>query len=241
MLPQAHLTSHSRMSGSRRVITLSWLSGSWRYFLCSFVYSCHLFLISSFVRSISFLSFIVPIFAWNIPLVSLIFLKRFLVFPTLLFSSISLHWSLRKAFLISPGYSLELCIQMGISFLFSFVFHSLLFSVIWKPSWDNHFAFLHLLFLGVVLITASCTVSCTSIHRSSGTLSHLIPWIYFSLALCKSKGFDRSYPNGLVVFPTFFNLSLNLAIRSSWSEPQSASGLVFAYFIKLPNLWLKRI
>ena len=39
------------------------------------------------------------IFAWNIPLVSLIFLKRSLVFPILLFSSISLHWSLRKAFL----------------------------------------------------------------------------------------------------------------------------------------------
>ena len=32
-------------------------------------------------------------------LVSLIFLKRSLVFPILLFSSISLHWSLRKAFL----------------------------------------------------------------------------------------------------------------------------------------------
>ena len=31
--------------------------------------------------------------------------------------------------------------------------------------------------------------------------------------------------NGLVVFPTFFNLSLNLAIRSSWSEPQSAPSL----------------
>ena len=30
-----------------------------------------------------------------------------------------------------------------------------------------------------------------------------------------------------MVFPTFFNLSLNLAIRSSWSEPQSAPGLVF--------------
>ena len=30
---------------------------------------------------------------------SLIFLKRSLVFPILLFSSISLHWSLRKAFL----------------------------------------------------------------------------------------------------------------------------------------------
>ena len=29
MLPNAHLTSHSRLSGSRWVITLSWLSGSW--------------------------------------------------------------------------------------------------------------------------------------------------------------------------------------------------------------------
>ena len=38
----------------------------------------------------------------------------------------------------------------------------------------------------------------------------------------------RSYLNGLIVFPTFFNLSLNLAIRSSWSEPESAPGLVFA-------------
>ena len=65
-----------------------------------FMYSCHLFLISSTsVRSIPFLSFIEPIFAWNFPLVSLIFLKRSLVFPILLFPSISLHWSLRKAFL----------------------------------------------------------------------------------------------------------------------------------------------
>ena len=43
--------------------------------------------------------FIESIFAWNIPLVSLIFLKRSLVFPILLFSSISFHWWLRKAFL----------------------------------------------------------------------------------------------------------------------------------------------
>ena len=33
MLPKAHLISHSRMSGSRWVITPSWLSGSWRSFL----------------------------------------------------------------------------------------------------------------------------------------------------------------------------------------------------------------
>ena len=36
MLPKAHLSSHSRMSGSRWVITPSWLSGSWRSFFVQF-------------------------------------------------------------------------------------------------------------------------------------------------------------------------------------------------------------
>ena len=46
-LSKVHLTSHSRMSGSRWVITPSWLSGSWRSFLySSSVYSFYLFLIS---------------------------------------------------------------------------------------------------------------------------------------------------------------------------------------------------
>ena len=36
MLPKAHLTSHSRMSYSRWVITPLWLSGSWRSFLWFF-------------------------------------------------------------------------------------------------------------------------------------------------------------------------------------------------------------
>ena len=101
MLPKAHLTLHSRMPGSRWVITPSWLSGSWRSFLYrSFVYSWHLLLISSIsVRSLQFLSFIALIFAWNFPLVSQIFLKRSLVFPNLLFFSISLNWPLMKSFL----------------------------------------------------------------------------------------------------------------------------------------------
>jgi len=97
MLPKAHLTSHSRKSGSRWVITQSWLSGLWRSFLYgSSVYSCHPLVISSaFFRSALYWAHL----AWNIPLVSLIFLKRSLVFPILLFSSISWHWSLRKTFL----------------------------------------------------------------------------------------------------------------------------------------------
>ena len=78
MLPKAPLTSHPRMSGSRWVMTPLWLSGSWRSFLySSAVCFYHLFLLSSAsVRSTPFLIFIVPIFAWNVPLVSLIFLKR---------------------------------------------------------------------------------------------------------------------------------------------------------------------
>jgi len=60
MLHKAYLTLDSRMSDSRWVITPMWLSGSWRSVLFSaFVYSCHLFLISSaFVRSVPFFHFI---------------------------------------------------------------------------------------------------------------------------------------------------------------------------------------
>ena len=44
MLPKAHLNSNSRMSGSRWVITPSWLSWLWR----SFLYSSSLFLLPLF-------------------------------------------------------------------------------------------------------------------------------------------------------------------------------------------------
>ena len=95
MRPEHHLTSHSRMSGSRWVITPCWLSGLLRPFLYSSVYSWHLFLISlASVRSLLFLSFIVPIFAWSIHFILLIFLKRSLVS-----SSIFLHCSFKKTFL----------------------------------------------------------------------------------------------------------------------------------------------
>ena len=46
MLPNAHLTLHSRMSGSRWVITPLWLSGSWRSFLYNSFMYCYLFSIS---------------------------------------------------------------------------------------------------------------------------------------------------------------------------------------------------
>ena len=133
MLSKAQLTSHSKMSGSRWVIIPSWLSGSWRsYLYSSSVYSCYLFLISSAsVRSIPFLSFIEPIFVWNVPLVSRIFFKRSLVFPILLFSYISLHWLLKKAFLSLLAVlwnSAFRCLYLSFSLCFLLPFFSQLFT-----------------------------------------------------------------------------------------------------------------
>src|SRR5574340_797249 len=71
-----------------------------------------------------------------------IILKRSLVFPILLFSSISLHWSLRKAFLSLLAIlwnSAFRCLYLSFSPL---LFSSLLFTAISKASSDSHFAFL---------------------------------------------------------------------------------------------------
>ena len=101
VLPKAHLNSHSRMSGSGWVTTPSWLSEALRYFMYSYsVYSFHLFFISFVsIISLQFLSFIVPIFGWNVPLIFPVFLKSSLFISLLLFSYISLQYSLKKAFL----------------------------------------------------------------------------------------------------------------------------------------------
>ena len=95
MLPKAHIASHSNVPGFRWVIYLQshtimaiWVMKIFFFLYSSSVYYCHLFLkFSASVRSIWFLFFIMPIFVWNIPFVSLIFLKRYLVLPILLFSS----------------------------------------------------------------------------------------------------------------------------------------------------------
>ena len=67
-----------------------------------------------------------------------------------------------EGFLILPCYCLELCFQMGISFLFS---------DICKPPSNKHFAFLHFFFLWMDLITACYKLSRTSIRSSSSILS----------------------------------------------------------------------
>ena len=73
-------------------------------------------------------------------------------------------------------------------------FTSVLFSAICKGSSDNYFAFLHFFFLGLVLITAFCIMSQTSVHSSSGTLSiRCNPLNQFSHSLYNHKGFDLGH------------------------------------------------
>ena len=154
MLPKAHLTFHLKRSGSGRVITPSWLSW-WSFLYSASVYSCHFFLISSAsVRSIPFLSFIVPIFAWNVPLVSLIFLKRPLVFPFYCFPLFLYidHWEWLSYLLDILWNSALRWVYLSFSPL---LLASLLFTTICKASSDNDFAFLHFFFLGIVFFLSN--------------------------------------------------------------------------------------
>ena len=182
------------MSGSRWVITPSWLSGSWRsFFYSSSVYSCHLFLSSAAVRSISFLFFIVPFFSWNVSSVANFLEEISSLSHSIVF--LYLHWSLRKALL-------SLLALLWNSSPLSFA--SLLFAAICKASSEKHVSFLHFFFLGMVLILASYIMSQISIHSSSGTLSDLIIWIYFSLPVYNCKVFDLGLLEWSSGFPYFF-------------------------------------
>ena len=157
MLYKAHLTSHSRMSGSRWVITPLWLSRLWRSFLySSSVYSCHLFLIScTSARSIPFVLY------WaHLCMKCSLGISDFLEEISSLSYSVvflCLCQSLRKTFL-----SL-LAIPWNSSFKweylsFSPLLFTSLFTAICKASSDNHFAFLHFFSMGMVLIPVSCTL-----------------------------------------------------------------------------------
>ena len=153
MLTKAHVTSHSRISGSRWVITPSWLSGSLRSPLySSSVYSYHLFLIPSpSVRSIPFLSFIVPL-CMKCSLGISNFFEIAILFNSIVFLYFFALIT-RKAFLFSL---LFFGTQHSNGYIFPFLlclslrFFSQLFI---RPPQTTIFAFLHFFSLGMVLIT----------------------------------------------------------------------------------------
>ena len=112
----------------------------------------------------------------------------------LLFSSISLHWSLRKAFLSLHAILWNSPFQWVYLSFPPLPLASLLFSAICKASIDNYVAFLHFFSLGMVLIPASCTMSGTSVRGSSGALSiRSNPLNLLSLPLYNCKGFDLGH------------------------------------------------
>ena len=127
-------------------------------------------------------------------------------------------------FLFSPCCSLELCIQMGISLLFSFAF---CFS-----SFHSYFALLHLFFLGMVLIPVpiQCHQPLSIVHQAL-CLSDLIPWIYWSPPLCNHRDLIEvipEWPNGFPYFlqmkPEFCNKELMI-----WATVNSRSCFCWLY------------
>ena len=133
------------------------------------------------------------IFAWNIPFVSLIFLKRSLVFPILLFSSISLHCSLEKIFLSllavfwnsKNGYIFPFL--LGLSLLF---FTQLLV----RPPQTTILPFCISLSWGWFWSQPPVQrYEPPSIVLQAVCLSDLTPWIHLSLPLYDHKGFDLRY------------------------------------------------
>ena len=161
MIPKAHLTSHSRMSGSRLVTTPLWLSGSLKPFLCSSsVYYCHLFFICSAsvkVHTISDLYF--PILAWNIPLIVLIFLKRSLVFLILFIHSI--HCSFKKILLS-------------------------VFTILWNSTFSCLYLSLSLLPFASLLLSAICKLPQTT--TLSSCISFSLGWFWSLLPVQWNKG-----------------------------------------------------
>ena len=158
MLPKAHLTSHSRMSGSRWVtytITVIRIIKTFLVqFFCVFLPPLLNLFCLCYVLAVSVLYCAHP--AWKFPLMSPIFLKWSLVFPILLFSSISLQFSFKKAFSF-------LALLWNSAFRWEYLslsplpFTSLFLSAICKASSDNPF----LAFL------CHCTTSCTTLWTST--------------------------------------------------------------------------
>ena len=110
-----------------------------------------------------------------------------------------------EGFLISPCYSLELCVQMGISFPFSLSFcFSQLFlrppkttilpfciSFSWGWSWS--------------LSPVQCHEPLSLVLQAL-CLPDLIPWIYFSLPLYNHKGFNLVIFEWSSCFPYFLQV-----------------------------------
>ena len=136
------------------------------------------------------------------------FLKRSLVFPILLFSSISLHCLFKKAFLSLLAILWNSAFTWVYLSFSPLLLASFLSSAIYKASSGNHFAFLHFFSLEMVLVTISCAVlSCSIVSNSLrcyglyppgysvlGTLqARILEWVAISYSSRSFQPRDRSW------------------------------------------------
>ena len=122
-----------------------------------------------------------------------------------------------EGFLIFPCYFLELCIQMGVSFLFSFALHFSSFLSYFSGLLRQPFCLFAFLFLGDGLdhcLLYNVTNLCPQFFRHSvyqiqslKSISHF-HWIII-------RDLIQVIPEWSSGFPHFLQLNLNLAIRSS--------------------------
>ena len=203
MLLKSHLTLRSRTSGSRWLITPSWLPGSWRSFVhSSSVYSSHLFLIAVLYWAPLCMKFSLGISDF---LEEIHRLSHYIYFLYLLAL-------ITEDGFISPCYSLGLCIQC-IVFLFPFLFSffallSSLWGLVtfpffiyfsWEWSWSH--------------IPLQCHKP-TSIDLQAPCLSETIPWIYLSLPLYNHKDFDflhRNKENSICYSRNIWNMPVHVS------------------------------
>ena len=153
---------------------------------CS-VYSCHLFLISSAsVRSFLLLSFYMSIFAWNVPLISLIFWRDLSFSPFYCFLHFLCIVLLRRLFVFFFFFFNLSFSPLSALLVFSQLFvrpHKTTILPCWISfSWGWFWS----------LSPVRCYES-LSIVLQALCLSHLIPWIYWSLPLYNRKGFDSGH------------------------------------------------
>ena len=160
-----------------------------------FVYSFHLFLIPlASTRSLPFLSFLVLIFEWNVPLIFPIFLKRPLASRLLSFSLVlrTAHWTRPSCLSVLFFENLHL-VDIPFPLSLAFCISSILQQFVKPPQMTalpSSFSFS----FGVISFTASCTVLQTCIHTSSGTLfTRYNPLNLFVTSLRIHRGFDLSH------------------------------------------------
>ena len=179
MFPRAHLTSHSRMSGSRcdHTIMVIWIIKTYFVqFFCAFLPPLLNIFCFCLILAISVLYCIHACMKCSLDIFN--FIEEISSLSHSIVFFYFLHWSLRKAFLSLLAILWNSAFKGVYLSFFPLLFTSLLFTAICKASSDKHFAFLHFFSMGMVLIPVSCTMSQTSVHSSSCSLSDLVSYNY---------------------------------------------------------------